>query len=99
MWNSSLVLRSQLQVEVNGFHPKALVFVSEKRCAFAAGKLIVEMDVESKKQRSPGSTREWMLKLSEQLWSWSCSSSANAKVERPGKSGNFFVKEVRKTDV
>lgn len=36
---------------VNGFHPKALVFVSEKRCAFAAGKLIVEMDVESKKQR------------------------------------------------
>ena len=44
-----------MQVEVNGFHPKALVFVSEKRCAFAAGKLIVEMDVESKKQRSPGS--------------------------------------------
>ena len=38
-------------LEVNGFQPKALVFVSEKRCAFAAGKLIVEMDVESKKQR------------------------------------------------
>lgn len=44
--------------EVNGFHPKAIVFVSEKRCAFAAGKLIVEMDVDSKKQRwGPGLRR------------------------------------------
>jgi len=37
---------------VHGFQAKSpLVFTSEKCCAFAAGKLIVEMDVDSKKQR------------------------------------------------
>lgn len=40
--------------EVHGFQAKSpLVFTSEKCCAFAAGKLIVEMDVDSKKQRLP----------------------------------------------
>ena len=37
--------------QVNGFEPKSLAFLSEKQCVFSAGKLIVEMDIETKKQR------------------------------------------------
>lgn len=38
---------------VNGFQPGCVVPLSESRLAFAAGKLVVEMDLESKAQR-PG---------------------------------------------